>query len=260
MASGNHALALYQDLADWYEQRGQAQMRDRFLVLAADAALSASRPEEAERLRVRLLQQNPHHLLKPYASFVEALQAPDVQSYVSDLRRSYSPDAARHLLESLRANPSLPNPPPAPIRQTALHPRPPEPAKEPPEVLKFYRVQEEIEEVVPEPVAQRQVPVSRPLPKPLANPPPPSRPATAPVHSPAPAPARKPPRPHPVPPAVSEPLPPVTRTAILSEKDEQDLATGFWVSSALMVLLFLAGLGLAIYTFARPFLPEDWFR
>src|SRR6516165_1384762 len=99
-----NALEVYQELADWYEQRGQAQMRDRFLVLAADAALTAGKPEEAERLRQRLLRQNPHHLLKPYASLAEALKAPDVQGYVADLRRSYSPETAEHLRDSLRAN------------------------------------------------------------------------------------------------------------------------------------------------------------
>ena len=41
-------LRIYRELADWYERQHQPQMRDRFLVLAADAALTAGRPDEAE--------------------------------------------------------------------------------------------------------------------------------------------------------------------------------------------------------------------
>ena len=44
-------LRVYRELADWYERQRQPQMRDRFLMLAADAALAAGRPDEAERLR-----------------------------------------------------------------------------------------------------------------------------------------------------------------------------------------------------------------
>ena len=60
-------LRVYRELADWYERQRQPQMRDRFLVLAADAAQTAGRADEAERLRLRLLKVNPHHMLKPYA-------------------------------------------------------------------------------------------------------------------------------------------------------------------------------------------------
>ena len=72
-----NSLAVYKELADHYERQKQPAMRDRFLVLAADAAWKAGQHEEAEQLRQRLLQANPHHLLKPYSSFAQALQAPD---------------------------------------------------------------------------------------------------------------------------------------------------------------------------------------
>src|SRR5262249_31158791 len=57
--------------------------------------------DEAERLRQRLLRFTPHHLLKPYASFGQALSAADVQTYLSDLRRSYPVHVATDLLASL---------------------------------------------------------------------------------------------------------------------------------------------------------------
>src|SRR5262245_62087811 len=95
-------LRLYQELADWYERQAQAQLRDRFLLLAADAALNSGQPEEAERLRQRLLQLSPHHMLKPFASFAQALKSPDVQGYLSDMREKYPLDKAKALLETLR--------------------------------------------------------------------------------------------------------------------------------------------------------------
>src|SRR5205085_11918442 len=73
------------------------------LVLAADAALAAGSGDEAERLRLRLLQLNPHHMLKPYSSFAQALEAPDVSTYVRDLRQNYPPEVAEGLLRMLPA-------------------------------------------------------------------------------------------------------------------------------------------------------------
>ncbi len=95
-------LGVYKELADWYERRRQPPMRDRFLVLAADAALSAHQPNEAEALRLRLLKVNPHHMLKPYASFAQALKAPDLLTYVKDLRVNYPANVAEDLLRTLQ--------------------------------------------------------------------------------------------------------------------------------------------------------------
>ena len=95
---------MYRELAECYEGRGQAGIRDRFLVLAADAALSAGQADEAERLRLRLLQANPHHMLKPYASFDQARAAPDVDTYVRNLRLNYPLQVAEDLLRALHAS------------------------------------------------------------------------------------------------------------------------------------------------------------
>src|SRR5713101_223049 len=102
MPPAEQATRIYRELAEDYGRQGQAQMRDRFLVLAADAALAAGQHAEAERLRGRLLQHNPHHLLKPYFSFAEAMKSADVQNYVSALRRSHPYEKAENLLEGLR--------------------------------------------------------------------------------------------------------------------------------------------------------------
>jgi len=89
---------LYEELAQRSQREQEARQRDIFFVLAADAALAAGSPDEAERLRQRLLQVNPHSLLRPYASFAEALQSSDIQDYVAELRRVYPPLQADKLL------------------------------------------------------------------------------------------------------------------------------------------------------------------
>src|SRR5262249_57400332 len=137
---------VYQELADWYERQAQAQMRDRFLLLAADAALSAGQPDEAERLRIRLLQQSPHHMLKPFASFAEAMHSPDVQGYISDLRQTYPLETAEELLRSFQGNiaPTAARSHGAPVPALEDEERPREdPQPLPPEPLKVYRVKDE---------------------------------------------------------------------------------------------------------------------
>jgi hypothetical protein len=102
MESPSDLRHLYRELADSYAERGQPQFRDRFLVLAAAAALTEGDGEAAERYRQRLLAVNPHHLLKPYSSFAQAIEMPDVQTYVHDQQQNYPPHVAQSLLDSLR--------------------------------------------------------------------------------------------------------------------------------------------------------------
>jgi hypothetical protein len=308
MPHADQPLQVYQALADWHERQQQAQLRDRFLLLAADAALTAGQPDAAEHLRLRLLQHSPHHMLKPFASFAEALRSPDVQGYLSDLRDTYPLELARQMLDSLqdgsapkpRANPPpapapLPKPSPKPALPPALPtleniplvpplaPRPaPAPSAEP---LKVYPGQEdpedfgngldhefetEVDPAPPRPVLPPRPagPAPRPVPAKVGGPPAASLPLTsapAPVYSP-PAPAPAPPRPDPVP-ARAGPLPmPLPRSAPLppprprttTKQTEPDAdGVGAWVAAGLFGLALLAGLGLAVYTLVRPFLPPD---
>ncbi len=102
MPAPEETINLYFNLAEEHERTGQVQERDRFLVLAADAAFTAGREEQAEQLRRTLLARNPHHLLKPYASYAEAIGSRDILVYVQQLRRSFPYEKAEHLLVSLR--------------------------------------------------------------------------------------------------------------------------------------------------------------
>jgi hypothetical protein len=233
MATPDNLVLIYKELADWHERQGQPQMRDRFLVLAADAALSASRRVEADLLLARLLRSNPHHMLRPYASFAEAMASPDIQKYVGELRRSYPPAKAEQEFDAMRAargaaataREARALPPTAPV--VDIEPEFPL-AGAGPEPLKVYRVQEEAET----PAAPR-------VPRPAATRPP------------APAPRPAPPRPRPL--AVDDeprrPSPPP------SAADADDAVRGSWVSLILFVIVSAAGLALAGWTILRPFLP-----
>ena len=103
MPGADATIDLYVKLAEENGRRARFQERDRFLLLAADAALTAGQATQAEQLRQSLLAQNPHHLLKPYRTLAEAVQSPDILAYLQQLRRSYSYEKAEHLLETLRA-------------------------------------------------------------------------------------------------------------------------------------------------------------
>src|SRR5262245_847245 len=76
-------------------------MRDTFLMLAADTALRANRPDEAERLRQRLLRSNPDHMLKAFVNFEEAAREPDLQAFLDELRMRYPAEIAQEMLESM---------------------------------------------------------------------------------------------------------------------------------------------------------------
>jgi hypothetical protein len=90
----------YEALADRFVKLAEPRRRDHCLVLAADAAQAAGRTDEAERLRKRLLQVNPFHLLRPYTSMSEALQSSDVREYIADLRNQLPPESVQKLLQS----------------------------------------------------------------------------------------------------------------------------------------------------------------
>jgi hypothetical protein len=243
-----NSLRVYKELAELYGRRGQAPMRDRFLVLAADAAQDAGQAEEAERLRQRLLQANPHHLLKPYDSFGQALEAPDVQVYVQDLRANYPPRVAEELLHTLRAEAGTPQPlpPTAPVIDLETDSTLPLAANAEP--LRVYPLRDEADPTV------RDVPPTLPpqrRPAPRSHPP--GLPLATPMAGPPDAPLarRQPPAPRPAPaarPAGAEPF-----AAPPPPPEPEPAVTGAWLSYLLSGIVFLAGLSLAVYTLGRPF-------
>src|SRR5262249_15878947 len=116
--------ASYHQLAERYDRRGDAPMRDRCLTLAAEAASSAGPGEGGERGRKKWGTKTPQQVLASCATFEEAARAGHVQAYLRELRKSHPPDKARELLET----PAEPAPTPAPaapvLDAVAAEPRP----------------------------------------------------------------------------------------------------------------------------------------
>lgn len=241
MPSLDQTIRSYEELAGLYDRKGEGPMRDRFLVLAADRALLAGRGEEAEKMRTRLLQQNPQHLLSPFASMPEAMKSADVQSYIAGLRRSYPPDRAHLLLQEMRAgkvvNPPAENASPSPAAK--LSPvKEAIPAAESPAVLKVYRMQDDQAKSAKTPAART-----------------PPTPASAPQK------ASPPPKPVVTPKPATPALDRAARFAIVpDESDDHDpLVASRWVASILFGILLVTGLAAFFYVFGRPFLPAAWF-
>jgi hypothetical protein len=231
-------LQVYKELADWYERQGHAAMRDRFLILAAEAAFSSGNSDEAERLRQRLLAGNPHHMLKPFSSFAQALQSTNIQIYIHDLQVNYPPQTAEELLQSLRSG-GLSTPPAGNERETLLetgppinpvieiHDEPTLPLGSETEPFKVYPLRDE-------PKSAKPAPANRPAP----------RKAVAAPSNPAPR-----PRSQPRPPRSAAPAPP------FPPPSPEIVPAGAWLTLILFGMTVTAGLALAFYTLARPFLP-----
>lgn len=232
---------LYLQLAHEHEKRGRAQERDRFMLLAADAAYHAGHSGEADRIRLNLLNKNPHHLLKPFAHMSEALRSPDISAYLDQLRHSFPPEKVTQLLRELRE-----------------------------EMIVTLRGDENLDEEFQLPLdletKLRRETATPPSTRPL---PPPAPPAAVPT------PAARPPRENPAvyrmqeesgtwfqqPAAASssnlykvpEKKPRRRREAEAAEPD--GTAGGGWVGVAACVLVFAGALALAGYVFVKPFLP-----
>jgi hypothetical protein len=234
-------LRIYEELADRFARGKEARFRDQCLVLAADAALAANQQPEADRLRQRLLQVNPHHLLRPFASMAEAVQAPDVEEYIADLRRQWPPEFAEklYLSDPEQAGPAAaPAVTPAPVRSEAApqdvvaRPLPPkESAKEPAKELEASPIPLDPR---PAPPVRRAAVAAKPSPQPVR--------AAAAVPA-APAAGAAPARPARTEPPVNVSAPP----AVIAP-------SGRWMVSLLLLLGIAVGIGLFLVAFVWPLL------
>jgi hypothetical protein len=246
-------LRIYKELADWYERQRQPPMRDRFLVLAADAALLANRPDEADALRLRLLKVNPHHMLKPYASFAQALKAPDVLTYIKDLRVNYPANVAEDLLRTLQTedkhSPGA-NPVPAPVGGIGVSSKAAIPAASNELFLNSKEAHHDLAPTAPP--GALATPYDRP---PLR---PDSRPQTLPLQSSVPTRpgSLAPPRHDPIRPRgpMPAPLPFAADPAPLRNAAERSTEGASWLTVLLFLLVLASGAALVGFTFLRPYL------
>lgn len=260
MPSVEQTFRTYQELATLYAEEGQAQLRDRFLVLAADALYSAGRVEDAERVRTRLLQVNPHHLIKPFASYDQAMSSTDVKDYVVGLRRTYPPEKAAGLLEQIRAGGDMAAPEPTPRKENFDTIRPDrKPGDRPAGDAPVFRFQDDIDPEASLP-RTRPEPLSRPPQRDISRGAPAQSPARPSIASPArPARPDRPERPMNAggtPPRWQPPeSAPVWDRGFMDGEPGEAFA-GAWVAACLFWLLLLGGLALTGWTLAGPFLPK----
>jgi len=198
-------IHVYRELAEREAERGATQMRDRFLLLAADAALTAGQSDEAEQLRKQLVEANPHHLIRPYESFAEAMKAPEVYSYIADLRDTYAPEEAEQKLQALRDGEPGDQAAEKPLRPAS----PNGPAAKGPEIYPMVPFREEAKVVAK------------------------SRMTALPA----------------------EPAPVEAAASPVGPEEDEDAPSflNVWVPTGLFIVLATAGLALAAYTLARPF-------
>ncbi|MCS6976124.1 MAG: hypothetical protein NZM31_03810 [Gemmatales bacterium] len=242
MATTYEAVELYQRIAEEYHRLDAPEKRDRFLVLAADAAFAAGNRQEAERLRRAILNRNPNHLLKPYATFEEALRSADIEAYLQQLRRRYPAEAAMTLLEQLRRT----------GQATPAASFLPKPSRNGSDDIALPLVVPEKSAGVSRPVkehAMNDAQSGRPSPNPQVWPTAPSResgtgggPGVFGLKPEVP-----PTRPLPTAP------PPLPMTAAPPPTEEP--VAGGWVGGMLCVVAVLAALALLVYVFAAPFVP-----
>ncbi|HEV3205129.1 MAG TPA: hypothetical protein VGY77_12130 [Gemmataceae bacterium] len=251
MPSIEQTAHIYQELAQWHGQHGQLQLRDRFLLLQADTYFAGGKTDEAEKVRGQLLAVNPHHLIKPFDSFAEALKSIDVKNYVEGLRRQYDPNKARELLRSLGSQKEAQAAAKgatgaSPSGKSGAHPQPDAP--------KVYRFQEEKGEgpsfpagvpIPPRGKSAEEIP-RRPV-------------SSIPLGRVNPAAPTANPEVTDISPRSPRWLPPETSSSWLPEGNDAERAeftAGAWVATGLYWVLLVAGLGLTAYTLGGPFLAR----
>lgn len=257
MATTSEAVEVYRQVAEEYQRLGAPEKRDRFFLLAADAAYALGHREEAERLRRSILNGNPDHLLKPYGSLEEALRSPDIQAYVQQLRRRYPLESASALLVQLRrtgqASPAASSLPPPRHAFDDL-------------TLPLETDVRGNGQAATPPGRSAVRPAASPRPgkeKPMSDAAQPGRPANNPKAVwPAGTPSRETPggpgvfglKPEPLPPRPSPLAPAAAPLAAPTSAPEEPIA-GAWVGGMLCVVAVLAALALLVYVFAAPFVP-----
>lgn len=241
-------INLYQQVADAYQAQGKYQERDRFLVLALDAANSAGQASLAEQLRQRILELNPNHLIKPYPNSATALQSPNFITYVSQLRKNFPPAKAQTLLQEM-GTPAMARPKRTMIDDSSFPTADPVDDRKTPNWSQFQV------DVKPKPVAGPSIGVVHAVAQ---------EPATMSVNDPLESvPVTPPPVPFKMEPARRAPEPtrrpeiiPAPPSNSSRHSNEVVSPSGALIGNLLFVVLFLASIATLAYIFVLPFYPE----
>lgn len=102
MPAPESMLDLYLHLASAADAEARPIQRDKFLILAAGIAQTVGYAGIAEDCRLRVLENNPNHLLRQFATVREALRSSEVRYYIRQLLRLYPFEKAEFLLMKYR--------------------------------------------------------------------------------------------------------------------------------------------------------------
>lgn len=94
-------LAMYLHLSRASEARRRMHVRDRLLVIAAVLASRNELPRIAAYCRQRILEHNPHHLIKRWDTVFEAAGDPEFAHFLRHIERRYPPENAEGMMQSL---------------------------------------------------------------------------------------------------------------------------------------------------------------
>jgi hypothetical protein len=101
MEDTSEILGVYLHLARASAMRQRLHVRDRLLVLSAVIACRLELPRVAAYCRRRILEHNPHHLLRRWGSLERALDDSDFQHLLKQLQRNYPLEKAERMLAEL---------------------------------------------------------------------------------------------------------------------------------------------------------------
>lgn len=101
MPQGDELLVVYLELARAARRRNRPWDRDKLLLLAGAAAAERGRHTIASLCKGEILAHNAGHLIGQYGKLAEALSDDRFSRYLTQLRRSYTPERCEHMLASL---------------------------------------------------------------------------------------------------------------------------------------------------------------
>lgn len=94
-------LGIYLHLVRASGHRRRPHVRDRLLLVSAEMAERQKLPRIAALCRHQILQHNAHHLIGHWPTVGEALQQPEFQQLLRQVRRRYPLERAEQLLVML---------------------------------------------------------------------------------------------------------------------------------------------------------------
>jgi hypothetical protein len=96
-------------LAGVAQEKKNSSARDKFLVLAGEAAHHSGCKRVADRCRLLVADSNPGNIVSRFDSFAAALEDPLFRAYLRQLSRYCSYERAEHLLTQRNINPGMPD-------------------------------------------------------------------------------------------------------------------------------------------------------